>query len=302
MSGENETGLGLSPDEQAFFDTRGETAPAQEAEQPAAETEAPAEAQSEAPEGEADGQAPTKEPRHVPLSELLTERKKRQDYEKQVQDQREWIARADERLKLLTQPQKQEPEPQPPGPEDPLGMIDHTAREIEEIKAWRAEQQRTAHEQAQVQQVVTTYQAKAQEFTQQQPDFMDAYTHVREAHARRLAIQGVPAHEIAATVARDELSMAVTALQQGVNPAERLYALAKEYGYAPKAADPQPDTGALIDAKADTVARAKSLSQAGGQATPRAVNAKALADMSDDDFDAFISKQGSKGFRRALNS
>lgn len=304
MQGENETG-GLSPDEAAFFESRGETAPPAAAPEPAAEIEAPPPATGE--EAEFEESEDRGKDHRVPVAVVRAERQKRQEAEKRLKESDERWARADERMRLMAeaqqgQQQPQQPEP-PPDPEvDVFGATIHNTREVQDIRRWQAEQQQAAQQQQQLYHLNQAFMAKAQEFSAQSPDFEDAHRFVREKRAEALRIQGVPEHQIQGHLANDEMYVVAGAFQQGVNPAERLYALARSYGYAPKAADPQPDTGALIDAKADTVARAKSLSQAGGQATPRAVNAKALADMSDDDFDAFISKQGSKGFRRALNS
>lgn len=289
----------LTADEAAFFESRGETAP------PSEPTPEPAEAEA-APEG--GGEEKPREPRYVPLSELIAERKRRQEHEKALAEQNERWARADERLRLLTEAQqaRQQPaEPEPPGPDDPIGLIEHTSRELAAFKQQQAEErqrQQQAYEQnEQVNRLVGTYRARAEEFRQQTPDFDDAYQHVRAARARQLAVQGFSGDELQAVLAQDELSFAARALQQGANPGERLYALAKEYGYEPKA-PAQVDPAAGIARQADVVARSKSLSQAGGTATSTRMDAKTLANMSNDDFEAFMAKNGAKGFRKALHS
>lgn len=292
------SGSGLSSDEAAFFETRGESSPPPEPAAPAEETQEGATEGDEAP--------PVREPRHVPLSELLVERKKRQEIEKRERELSEQFARADERLRLITEAQqaRQQPqEEQPPGPDDPMAQIEYLQRKLqafEQNQQRQHQQSQQAHQQEQqVRQVVNTYRARADEFRQQQADFDDAYQHVLAARERQLRIQGMTdPSQLAAQIQHDEMHVVALALQQGANPAERLYNLAKEYGYQPKAGDAAAD----VERLAGAVAKSKSLSQAGGQASATRLDAKTLAKMSDEEFETFMNKQGAKGFRRALHS
>ena len=86
-----------------------------------------------------------------------------------------------------------------------------------------------------------------------------------------------------------------SAVQQGRSAAELGYQIALSRGYRPEQAQagdgqqPQGGAAAKIAAIAAAQAGSKSLGHAGGGATPKTLNAEAVAAMSADEFDALYS-------------
>lgn len=267
----------LSPEEEAYFDARGE------AEMP--ETEPAVEVEKE-PEPVVEKEP--EKPRLVPLEALHEERRERQALARQIQEREQEFARLQSRLDTL-QEVFQPKEAPPKYEEDPIGAlkheIDQTARGYQELQ--RAEQQRAQQAQAiaHMEQLRAFGKAQADAYAEKQPDFWDAYQAmqgIKEAELR--AIGYTSDAQIRQWITEYEASIIEKAAKDGVNPAERLYSMAKAYGYAPKQAAKD-----VAEKKLETIAAgqnaSKSLGAAGGTAPPAKLTLEALKDMSDEEFE-----------------
>jgi hypothetical protein len=99
------------------------------------------------------------------------------------------------------------------------------------------------------------------------PDFMDAVQFVRARHTAELKEAGYEPAEIQQILTARAHDLAIRALRAGKNPAERLYAVAKQHGYkkaAPKA-EPEPEA-VRIARQAEGQAKAKTISNLSGGA------------------------------------
>lgn len=278
---------GMTAEDQSYFSTGGASEPAQAAEPspaPAEQAEA-AQEQPEAPQAE--------EKKFIPLSELAKERERRRELQQRIENERVERARLEERLNILAQqmqPRQQEA-PTPSFEEDPASYLLHqserTGQTVEQLQRQLAERQEYERQQYEQQQFIGSYKQQAAQFAQQNPDFREAYAHWVTNIKEELADAGVTDPQ---AVVRElqgfERNIVAKAMQDGVNPAERLYKLAQRRGYkraeAPQAAD-----------KMATIAKgaqaARSLSSASGAAPRGTPSLEALATMSDDEFSEMTS-------------
>lgn len=290
---------GLTPSEQAYFDTKGESVPEAPAEpvQPQEAKPVPETVDStDAP------QEPTQEAKTVPLGALHEERSRRKEAEKAMRSLREEFARVAGQLDVLKGVAPQTPvAPKPTVADAPIETLESNNQWIEEQKA----EKRALAEFSEFRHHVSVAEA---EFAAKTPDFQAAVDFLYAGRLAEMKAIGYPdqpfideygvrqpsAGEI---VAQEAIGISSTAFQQRVNPAERFYALAKARGYTAKAPDTTAEvtegnrTAAALEKAADklaTIAKgqqaAKSLSSAGG-ASSDDIGLAALADMDMEEFE-----------------
>lgn len=154
------------------------------------------------------------------------------------------------------------PEPEPDAQKDPLGAMMHKMQKImqdvETLKTGLTQQAQQAQQATRMQEFVSGLRQVRDEFAKQQPDFMDAYQHLRRARAEDLRDVGVPETEIQKALLQDEMAVSHNAIAQGKNPAAVIYGMAKRYGYVPKtpAGTPAPSPVDKIAALAKGAAAA----------------------------------------------
>ena len=281
--------------------------------------EAPEAAETpEAPEAEEAPAAPEKRrDTRVPLAALHEERERRKGLEKANAEataaHAAELARAQERLNLLAAAVQEAakpppatpaaPEPIPDFDADPAGHIRATFKaQQDEIRGLREAlgQHGQSFQQMEQQRQQQTAIADLQRWAQQQeaaemaanPVYAEAQKFLVEGRHAELEAMGYadPAYRTQ-LIANDAFAMANAARQQGGNFAQRVFALAKSRGFAPKAPEPSPAAPALAAPETPTREAAQergremamSLGSAGG--APRgALTADALARMSDADF------------------
>lgn len=259
----------LTPEETAQFEAQttdpiqGDTQPAQEQQpEPAPEVEKPQEATPEA----ANEPEAAQETKTVPLAALHEERTRRKGLDKENRELRERLARLEGRFEG-SQPAEQ-PKQAPTVDTQPLEIL-------QDVAEWKRQQVAQQEAQAQMGQFTAQVNRYEQEFASQNPDFGDALQHLLQVRRNELVAAGIPFEEGERYIQQEGLAIAARALEEGVNPAERFYAIAKARGYqkaAPAAQEAQPDasSAALLRAaeKLEKVARgqaaSKSLSSAGG--------------------------------------
>lgn len=279
----------------------------------APETEQTEQIESSETEGQS-GQATAKEKqaeavdqrtKTVPHAALHEERERRKATEAENARLREERARFDERLKVIQELNKPKPEEPDLGPDpesDPVGAIkwmrEQQARLSEQGRRGAAQQEEAQREQAMRAHLVDAYRADANQFRQQNPDFGDAYQHLLTTRQAELAAIGYTPAEINEAIHADELAIAHRALSNGRSAAEVVYNLAKQRGYAKKAAaDPNEDASKRIEKIAEGQERGKSLAQAGGTAAGTEMTAERLLKMSNAEFEDWTSKHPAQAKR-----
>lgn len=300
--GEDAAGLlgGLDP---AGAAAAAEDAPAQE---PGADVEAGDDDDGDdQPEGKGKGQ-------FVPLSALHKERERRKAADGRLAQLSEQTARADERLRLLTElierkkaPAAEAEEEAPDAEKDPIGALTVAMKRIasleEQLKGRAAQEKKRNDEAAQL----TAYRDDARTYMAKHADFPDAYGYlIGQRHAELEALGVADPAERATLIQREERALVAEARQAGKSPAATMHALAKARGFKPKPKDdPKPGGGAAA-AKLDRIAQAQreagaSLTAAGGGGGG-GLTAESLAAMSEDDFAELSSKLGKAKLRTLM--
>lgn len=285
----------LSTEEAAFFDSKGETAPAEPTETVVTEQPAKVEAPiKEEPVADTDDDA---DPVHKTgdLSKAVVAKNREiSDLKRQKRELETREATLNGRMSVLERLARGLPgteEAQKPvviDPDaDPLGAIKNTYQTVEELKAQLKQRDDREAAQSQEQQFITSYRQAADAYTKDVPDFPAAYTHLVSGRAAELELIGHDPQMVTQIVVAEEKMIINTALAQGKNPLESLYAVAKLRGYAKaaEAAPPQAKTDdvtkILAMKKAEPATR--TLSNAPGSARST-ISLEDLANMSEDEF------------------
>ena len=184
--------------------------------------------------------------------------------------------------------------PKPPDvDDDPVECLKYTARDIAEVKQWREQQDQQRQQYEAHNQFIGSYKASAEEFSSRTPEFKDAYKYLIGARDRELTTLGyMDPRQRHQMIVQDEAQIVALAMQDGVNPAERLFAVAKDRGF--KKTEPKNDAQKL-----DTIQRgqqaAKSLGAVSGGAEGE-LTLTQIAEMSEDE----IAKVDPDKLRKAM--
>jgi len=260
-------------------------------------------------------------PTSVPLQELIAERRKRQEIESEIQEQRQNNAVLNERVRNLwenqqrAQQQQQQqvaPEEIPDPDEDPLGHANYKINKLEaQLREVAAQAQRQAQEaqqnaqqtaqQTEQNSIVTQSQNLQTQFAAQQPDYWDAYEFLEKTRSQELEAMGYNEQQVAEVVANERGMIVTQSLQRDANgritgwtqnPAEVAYNLAKMRGYGAAAPAPAPVAQVSAQDKFNMAANGQvSATGVGssGRGAPAggAPTLESIANMSDSEFEKF---------------
>lgn len=168
--------------------------------------------------------------------------------------------------------------------EDPLGYTkDALATHQERMARLEAEQAHRA--------IVDSVRSLEDQFTQEHPDYDDAAVYLRDFRIKELELLGVTdPNQVRASLYQSAQWVVNQAMAQGKNPAELLYATAKQYGYKGKEpAKEAPKQDAELATIQKGMATAKSLS-GGGEATPGELSVEEALKLPAKEFDAWWAK------------
>ena len=244
---------------------------------------------------------------HETREELKAERKRNEENQRKM----------DERLRLLTeamQPKQPEQTQEPTflDPEkDALGALKLNQKQIQELVEYKKNQEN----ERQINQAREGLRMQAaqleSEFVKVTPDYNEASQYLIQSRGRELEASGMYSIPQINEILRNEaFALAQQAIQNGRNPAESVYAIAKARGYTPKQAQAAADAAAKTETEAEKLARieagqaaSKSIGQAQGAqlSSGLKLDSKTLANMSDDEF-AKVYNKLSRNERRNLMS
>lgn len=282
----------LSVDEQAYFDSRGESAP----------------------EGLEDNQAQAAvEGQHrpdpqVPLRAVTREREENRRLKGELDQLRTKQAVLEDRWNTMLAAQQPD-EPEPPDPEHDIFAAfryqNEQLRAMQEREEYRqqAEYQAAERQHAEAQ-IWNFWERSRAEFAQTTPDFGDAATFLAEARDRQLQALGAIDQRMASKQGRDAQMNAelqkiiVGAAQRGLSPAQAVYELARAWGYG--GASARGGAAGQIADLARAVNGEVSLSSASGRAGGGHKTAEDIAAMTADEFEAWFAKAGDRGFKRVM--
>lgn len=293
---ELDAGVTLTPEENAFFDSKGATAP--EPQKNEAETAKPAATSEPEAKEKVSGkeQEQEKSERVVPLAALHEERGKRKGLEQRLREFELENARFKERFKVVEEIGKKQEAPPPDPSADPFAYLQQVPNELGELKSKLTQFEQQEQQRTQQQRVVSAYSQAADQFRKDSPDFNDAYKHIIDSRIEEYKLIGHP--DPVAAVQSDEFQIVLGALQQGRNPAEVIYSLAKARGFQAKApAQPDKTAAEKLAQIEKGQASNKSLASAGGQSGAEEMTAEALLKMPMDEFEKWVEKNPAKAKR-----
>lgn len=269
----------------------------------AGETETPDEVEGAAKSTE----AKPKETKVVPYAALHEEREKRKELSAKLEeaDRRTTAtlaaqeAKFAERFNMLVESLKKPPEPEeiPDYDEDPVAYMkwkqDQQGKDLEAVKHYNAQQAQASQVQEQLNRFFGSYRASAQDFSQNTPDFTNAYNYLIQHRDKELQELGFVDPVIRQQILQnEEIGIVEQAFRNGANPAERLYKVAVYRGYAnapsntntDQVTDKEPTT---LNKEKATQAATVSLGAVPGTATAQ-LTAESLLNLPDEDFSKLV--------------
>ncbi len=193
--------------------------------------------------------------------------------------------------------QQQESVPDPE--EDPLGYQQYQIKQLEKtiVSHNKYLTQKHEHEQRSAQESAfnQAYANAAREFTTKTKDFMDAYKYITEARIEEHVAAGFSREKANLFLMDDEKMIVAQAFQDNVNPAERIYNLAKARGYTGATAT---NNKKLAPKNLEDIKRglnnSKSLKSGGGELPDKEAGIEDVGDMNFQEFDEFWARLKSK--------
>ena len=251
-------------------------------------------------EGEVDGDAgkgSRPASKMVPHAALHEERTRRQGLEADNRRLSEERALFEGRLQAVLGMQQPaaESRPEPDENTDPIGTISLLRRRLAAIEAGGAELSAQARDQARMNQLTAAATADAREFRTKTPDYDNAYQFFLSNRDAELAFYGVPPAERARIIDNEQLQIAASAFQRGTSPAQVLYDVARHRGYRPSGG--AGGAGERIERIASGQERGRTLSGTGGGAASPEMTAERLLRMSNEEFDAWTSRNPARARR-----
>lgn len=276
----------LTPDEQSYFDNGGQS-------EIPADTGGPQGAVDDGGQPQ-DGPGESQQERVVPLAALHEERGRRRDLDRQNRDLQQQVAELKGKFSIIDRLAAPPPQREPTVEDDIFGVVRNTSSAVSDIRRRLDAAEQEKREVAWRDDLVRAYQVDAAQFESRTPDFKEAYNHLLQSRAQELIALGYDDPQaVHQALLADEFAVAQMALQSRRSPAEVIYNLARQRGYAKGA-------GSARD-RLDTIARGqaagKSLAGAGGGGSDSEMSAEALLRMPMDEFEAWCTKNPARAKR-----
>jgi hypothetical protein len=249
----------------------------------------------------------------VPHETFHAEREEHKKTKAELSELREFRAAMDERMRWFEAAQQQpQKDDTPPDPNvDVFAALKWTQDKLLEQQKQANESrqqadQRVAEQQAE-QQVWTYWQSDAASYTKENPDFGNAAKWLSDYRDKQLSALSVADARFSTPQARNaqietELKgIIIAAAQQRKSPAQLVYEIAKGYGYAAKAPEPEGGLNARIEQldKAQTANR--TVGNTSGNAGGDEMTAEALANMPEQEFAVWMGKpENAAKFRKLM--
>jgi hypothetical protein len=295
MSTETTLGAELSPAEESYFESGGTT------EIPAAQPDVIDDSEpSTASEGATASEARNAKPeKMVALAALHEERTRRRETDRQYREAQQQLAELRGRFSVIERLNAPPPQPTPTVENDIFGVVKATTEAVADLKQ-RLESRDAQDRAAQREQaVISAYRNDAAQFEARTPDFKAAYSHLLASRAQELAALGYDDPRlIHDALMADEFAVAQAALARRQSPAEIIYNLARQRGYAGPSGQAARGRGGERLASIERGQQAnKSLTATGGASGDADITAEALLKMPMDEFEAWCSKNPARARR-----
>ena len=264
-------------------------------EQPAEETP-----EVEPPKAEKPKEEKTEErEKFVPHQALHEERERRKEAQREAaelkRNQQVLSDRLNQLWNTVQQPKQEAPQFRDPDKDpDPLEALKHNqqllAQRAFQEESHRQQQEQIARQQDGARRLASWGASQAQEYRKENPDFDDAYQHIRNVRAAELQEMGLAGDELLGALWNDEMTIFQRAYQSGRNPAEIAFNMAKATGWQKKQ---EAKAEEKIESLQKGAGASKTLGAGGG--SPGKPTPEQIAAMSEDEFAEF--KASLKGKR-----
>lgn len=195
--------------------------------------------------------APVQQPdnRTVPLAALHEARAELKELRRLYQESTSKLSTLDKLKQDILAIRESNKKPEPTVPdynEDPLGNLSQRVNQQEQkISTYDMESARRNQEmeaQKHQSQLINTVVYHEQEFSKTTPDYLDAVNYMRELRKNELSVFGVTDPvQVNEELRKNAIALSSFAVNQGKNPAELMYTIAKQYGYKTKTTNPAPN-------------------------------------------------------------
>ncbi len=232
----------------------------------------------------------------VPYGAMHEERMKRKEIQSQLESTTQRLSQMEQGWTRLMERMQEQQQPKPPSfDEDPLESLRHDSEQIKQhlYQQQQAEQQRQQQYELEQrkQQFSNKYMDDANAYAQANPEFNEAVKFLAQARFDEYTASGLSRQEALQLLNDDEMAIASRAYQDGVNPAERIFKLAKIRGFQVKAQKQEAEQ------KLQTIQKgmqaSKSLNGAGGKVSNEPT-LESLATMTMEELDEFTAKHWDK--------
>ena len=223
-----------------------------------------------------------------------SERLKRSELKKELASQAKKTEIIEQNLRQIMEkvnavPQQQAAdEPAPPdSEEDPIAytqyQLDKLNKQVTDQQRYLQEQNQRNQTQQQYKQFIDVYTESAKEFATGTPDFNNAYQFLNDHRMNEYLESGYDKKQATEFLREDEMAIVAKAYKEGINPAERIYNIAKYRGYAnkPVAAAPPPK----LDRIERGIKASKSLGSSGAMNTNTGFSIDSIDTMDFTEFD-----------------
>lgn len=217
----------------------------------------------------------------VPYGAMHEERMRRKEFQQEVRELKEQNQKMEGRFQQVMEKISQ---PTESFEEDPLEEIKVKQDQIigrMDQQDQRSVLQNEANQQQQAtNNLLNRYQSSAAAYARENPNFAEAYQGYLNTRTNDLIAAGYSHDEAADQVSNEEIDIVRRSYDNGDNPAERIFNLAKARGYQPKSLSQKTENEQKLDSIQQ--GQGKTLSGTGGEA---GVSLEALANMEDAEFD-----------------
>ncbi len=232
----------------------------------------------------------------VPLAALHEERRRRAEIETERQQLRAQLEQMRSAMQAAQTPQAPDPS------EDPMGYLSYQNQQlqaqVQQMAEWRAQQEARSQQEQQYSALTQQVAAAEQAFRAKTPDYDAAAQFALQMEDRRLAAFYPNPTERMQMLRINAANVLSQAVQQGRDPAEMMYAMARNMGYgappaapvqaaapapavaAPAAAAPPAASAAVVETIQKGL-KQQTLAAAGGSTPPSEMTPEMLAAISD---------------------
>jgi len=207
--------------------------------------------------------------KYVPHAALHEARMKEKEQKARAEAAEARIAEFEKRMKEFEAKQPQE-EPD---------YFTKTETELDQVKQVLGQFLGSQKEVAEHNAFMAKYNASAEAFKQDQPDFTDAYNFLTSSRKNEYLALGYTEEQASQALLADEKSIANRAYQIDKSPAEVLYSLAKQRGYTPKQAEKS------VQEIEKSLKASKSLGASGSSAVTDGFDLEEISSLSDKEFE-----------------